>query len=85
MRDYDSNGWCAMDRKPEHLPLAEGWDWYPFTDGTYSTRWIMKGPARQPGTIYRCTSCGMETPKYRAIRVHNGRGSCASQHTEMIA
>ena len=59
------NDWS--DRKPVHIPLAEGWDWYQFADRKYSTRWITNG------TIFRCTNCGKEVPTKYGVRTHNGK------------
>jgi hypothetical protein len=63
-------------RKPWLLPLPEGWDWYRFADGVYSSRWLAHGPVRVQGTTYRCTGCGRETDSFYSIRSHNHEGRC---------
>ena len=64
---YDLPPSDSGDRKPEHIPLAEGWDWYQFSDGMYSTRWVTNG------TIFRCTNCGKEFGSRFSVRTHNGK------------
>ena len=53
------------DRHPLNLPLADGWEWYRFSDGMLSSRWITNGE------VYRCTHCGLESTSFYSIRRHN--------------
>jgi len=47
--------------------LPNGWEWYVYSWGDASTRWIYHSESG----IARCTACGRETTKYRGIGPHN--------------
>lgn len=71
-----ADGIIGGDRLPDFLPLAPGWDWYQFSDGTFSSRWIADHPAVScntypVGTIFVCTHCGKTDTNKFVIRAHN--------------